>query len=229
MLRVRLPRIKEADKIWPRVVASVPVLILLCHARQPGGLTGKLSKCYPADIPASRQLGDIFGNRVIEAQLALLNGFRERRCRKQLAHGTEVEDRLLRDSTILRVVGKAIVEERGRAIHSERHRNASSFTILRQYRLNFLRDDLFNVDLLSARRTRSQENPDHSRNEDAFYNHGRDSSPLDQLAQRRATARFARSLACSVRHALINKELVPSFYRHLLLRQSGNNLSSNRS
>jgi hypothetical protein len=61
----------------------------------------------------------------------------------------------------------------GIAIHPDGDRNPSSPTPW-QYRLNFLRYDLFNVDL-GVCGTRSKQGSDHSYNDEGCSNHGRDS------------------------------------------------------
>src|SRR6266496_2771715 len=144
----------------------MPVLILLGHARQTRGVTGKLSQSYSTDITASLQFSNILCYRIIEAELALLNSLRKQCGRKQFAHGTQIEDRVRRDPAILCVVGEAIVKERSLTIHPDRHRNASSHAVLGQYWLNLFRNDMFNVNL-SARSTGNNQSRDHSRNKDA--------------------------------------------------------------
>src|SRR6266487_1980324 len=73
------------------------------------------------------------------------------------------------------VVSHAIVEERRRTTHMDGYRNSSSLAVLRQYRLNLLLNDLLNIEFLRSRRTGSQQNPGHSRNDDVFSNHGGES------------------------------------------------------
>ena len=70
----------------------MPVLVLPWHARQSGSVARKLSQCHPADITAALQFGNVFVDRVIEAELALLDGLRKQRGREQLADGTKIED-----------------------------------------------------------------------------------------------------------------------------------------
>ena len=72
----------------------MPMLVLLRHTRQSGCVTGKLSQCYPTDITAALQLGHIFGYWIVEAELAALHGFRQRRRREHLANRAEIEDRI---------------------------------------------------------------------------------------------------------------------------------------
>src|SRR4029077_4815469 len=61
MVRTCFPEIEEADEIRPCVVPSMPMLVLLRHTRQPGGMTGKLSQCYSTNITAALQLRHVFG------------------------------------------------------------------------------------------------------------------------------------------------------------------------
>jgi len=150
MACIRLPGIQEADKLRERVLPSMRAFVLLRHARQSGRMAGKLPQRHPPDITAPLQLGNVFGDRVIEAELALLDGLRKQRGREKFADRGQVEDRIARDSAILRGVGEAVVEELALAIHPDRDRNASS-AAFRQYRLNLLRDDLFNIDLSACR------------------------------------------------------------------------------
>jgi hypothetical protein len=75
MVRTRLPGIKEADKIRPRVFTSM--ITLMRRAWQSGRMTSELSKRDAPDITAPLQLGHIFGHGIIEAELATLHGFRE--------------------------------------------------------------------------------------------------------------------------------------------------------
>ncbi len=131
MLLIRLPGIEEADEIGERVFPSMPALVLLRHARQSGGVASKLPQRHPPDITAALQLGDVFGDRVVEAELALLDGLRKQCGREQLADGGEIEDRVGRDQAILRKIGEAVVEELSLAIDPDRNRNPSSTAVLR--------------------------------------------------------------------------------------------------
>src|SRR5438874_9423713 len=161
----------------------MPVVILLRHARQSRGMTGKLSQCYPADITTSLQFSNILCDGIIEAELALLDSLRKQRGREQFPHGTQIEDRVRRNSAILCAVGEAIVEERSLPIHPDRHRNASSHAVLGQYRLNLLPNDLFNIEILRGRVNKTDYDPDRRCNANVLQDHWRDSNERTASAQ----------------------------------------------
>ena len=196
MLRIRLPGIKKPDEIRPRVFTSMPVLVLPGHVWQAGSMTGKLSQCYPTDITSALQLGDIFGDWVIQAQLALFNSLRKQRGREHLSDGPEIEDCVGRNRSILSVVSHAVIEELGIAIHPNSDRNASSPTLW-QYGLNLLRDDLLNIDL-GVRGTNRKQSSYHSCNDDVCSDHGvqaiaAQARQLSDLTQQFRLARFTRT------------------------------------
>jgi hypothetical protein len=147
MFRVRLPGIEKPDEIWPRVFASMPPLVLPRVAWQSRCVTRKLSQSYPTNITAALQLGDIFGNRIVEAELPALHGFSERRGREQFPYRAEVEDRVGRYWFVPRQVGKPVIEKLSLTIYAHRYRNATAPAVLRQNRLNILRDNRCNVAL----------------------------------------------------------------------------------
>jgi hypothetical protein len=110
-------------------------------------MTSKLAEGYSADIATALQLSDIFGNRIVQAKLALFDGLREQCGRKHLSDRTKIEDRISRDRPMRRIVSHAVVKERSLAIHPDTNRYPSSLAVFRQNRLNLLRDDLLNVHL----------------------------------------------------------------------------------
>src|SRR6266436_4164911 len=114
-------------------------------------MTRKLPQCYPADISAALQLSDVLGHRIVQTELTLFNSLREQCGREHLANRSKIKDRVGRDLPILRIVSKAVVKELRLTIHPHGDRNPSSLAVLRQYRLNLLPDDLFNVDLSTCR------------------------------------------------------------------------------
>jgi hypothetical protein len=162
MLRIRLPGIKKPDEIWPSVFASMPRLVLDRVVWQSRSVTRKLSKSYPTNITATLQLGDIFGNRIVEAELAALHGFRERGRREQFPYRAEIEDRICRDSFVPRVISETVIKETSLTIYADCDRNAASFPVPRQNRLQLLCDDLFNV-YLTAHWQGSKESSDQDR------------------------------------------------------------------
>ncbi|HZR04213.1 MAG TPA: hypothetical protein VFA61_00100 [Candidatus Udaeobacter sp.] len=128
----------------------MPPLVLPRHVWQSRSMTGKLSKCYPSDITAALQLCNVFGNRVIETELAVFYTLCKQCRGKQLADRAEIEYRIDRNSTILYIVSHAVVKKRRLTIYPDCYCNASS-TTLWQYRLKLLRNDLFDVDLSPRR------------------------------------------------------------------------------
>jgi hypothetical protein len=125
----------------------MPPFVFARPVWQSRSVTRKLSQSYSANIAATLQLGDIFGNRIVEAELAALHGFRERRRREQFPYRAEIEDRICRDSFVPRVISETVIKETSLTIYADCDRNAASFPVPRQNRLNILRDNRFNVPL----------------------------------------------------------------------------------
>src|SRR5438093_13396062 len=122
-------------------------------------MTGKLFQRHSADVATALQLSHIFGYRIVEAELDLLNGLRKQRGCEQLADRPQIEYRVGCDGAALRIAGHAVVKEGSLTTHMDRYRNSSSLAVLRQYRLNLLLSDLFNIKPLRSCRPASQQNP----------------------------------------------------------------------
>ena len=75
--------------------------------------------------PPLLQLGHVFGDRVVERDLALLDRLRQQGGGEHLADRGEVEQRIRRHRLLAGGVGHAVVEEHGAAVDVERDRHAA--------------------------------------------------------------------------------------------------------
>jgi hypothetical protein len=119
---VGLPRIEIADEVGKLVRPAM--LVLLRRAGEARGVARELAQRDLADF-ALLQLGDVFGDGVVERDFALLDRLREQGGDEGLADGGEVEQRVRGDRRFARDVGHAVVEEQGAAVDRKRDRHAA--------------------------------------------------------------------------------------------------------
>ncbi len=86
-------------------------------------MRGKLAQGDAADVAPGLELGDIFGDRIVEAELAPADAIRQQRRLKHFAQRGEVEQRVGRDRSPACEVGQAVVEEPGLAVAADRDRD----------------------------------------------------------------------------------------------------------
>src|SRR5262249_56633194 len=80
--------------------------------QQQAGCVGyQLPECHLADVAPLLELGHVFVDGIIEAELALPNGECQQRCVKNLAKRSEIEQRIRSDRTFHRLIGYAFVKE----------------------------------------------------------------------------------------------------------------------
>ena len=83
---------------------------------QPGGVARELAERDLADVAALLQLGHVFGDRIVERDLAALDRLRQQGGGEHLADRGEVEQRIRGHRLLARDVGHAEVEELGAAV-----------------------------------------------------------------------------------------------------------------
>ena len=119
---------------------------------QPGGVARELAERDLADVAALLQLGHVFGDRIVERDLAVLDRLRQQRGGEHLADRGEVEQRIRGHRLLARGVGHAVVEEHGAAVDMERDRHAAGGE---QQRLHVPGDEVAQLGIgLGARRRR---------------------------------------------------------------------------
>jgi hypothetical protein len=97
VILVRLPGLQKSDKVRQRIFSLVPWLVILHATRQAGRVARQLCERHVPDIGALRQFGDVVGNRIVKAQLTLLDRLLEQCGGKELPDRGEVEDRIRGD------------------------------------------------------------------------------------------------------------------------------------
>ena len=88
-------------------------------------MAGELAERDPADVAALLQLGHVFGDRVVERDLALLDRLRQQGGGEHLSDRGEVEQRIGGHRLLAGRIGHAVVEEHGAAVDVERDRHAA--------------------------------------------------------------------------------------------------------
>ncbi len=78
-----------------------------------------------ADVAAARELGNIFGNRIVERHASLVDGLGQQDRLEHLAQRGEVEERVGRHRPAAGKIGEAVAEEQGLAADQDRHRHAA--------------------------------------------------------------------------------------------------------
>jgi len=124
MRRVGLPRIEIADEVGKLVRPAMALLGLLRRAGEAGGVARELAQRDLADFAALLQLGHVFGDGVVERDLALLHRLCEQGGDEGLADGGEIEQRVRGDGLFARDIRHAVVEEQRTAVDVKRHRHA---------------------------------------------------------------------------------------------------------
>ena len=122
---VRFPLIERADELRQRVAPIRPRRMVL-RQQQPRRVGREVAERDAADIIVSRQLGYIFGHRLLERELAVAHRLRQQRGLEYFAQRCEVEQRVARDRPFAGTIGPAIIEEEGAAFDAHCHRNAAS-------------------------------------------------------------------------------------------------------
>jgi hypothetical protein len=140
MRLVGLPRIEIADEVGQRVLPAMVRLVLLGRAREARGVARQLAERDLADVAALLQLGHVFGDGIVERNLAPLDRLRQQGGDEGLADRGEVEQRVGGD--FVRDVGHAVVEEQGAAVDVKRDRHAAGGN---EHRLHVLAHDLLDV------------------------------------------------------------------------------------
>ena len=101
-----------------------------------------------ADVAALLQLGHIFGDGIVERDLAPLDRLRQQRREEHLADRGEVEQRVRRDRLLARDVGQAVVEEQAAPVDVDHDRHAAGGN---EHRLHVAADDLLHLGIVGAR------------------------------------------------------------------------------
>ena len=124
-------------------------LVLLRRAVKARVVGRELAERDVTDVAALLQLGHVFGDGIVERDLAPLDRLREQGREEHLANGSEIEQRVRRDRLLARDVGQAVVEEQGAAIDVDRDRHAAGGN---QHRLHVLADEPLDLGVVGARR-----------------------------------------------------------------------------
>ena len=138
---------KSGSVYWP----AVPRLVLLRGAVQPGGVARELPERDLADVAAAGELGHVFGDGIVERDLAVLDRLRQQGRGKHLADRGQVEQRVRGDRLLARDVGHAVVVEQGAAVDVDRDRHAAGGD---QHRLHVPPDQLLDLGIALGARDR---------------------------------------------------------------------------
>jgi hypothetical protein len=124
------------------------VLVLLRRAVEARGVARELAERDLADVAALLQLGHVFGDGIVERDLAPLDRLRQQRREEHLADRGEIEQRVGGDRLLARGVGHAVVVEQAAPVDMDRDRHAAGGN---QHRLHVAADDLLHLGVVGAR------------------------------------------------------------------------------
>src|SRR2546430_1456855 len=99
-----------------------------------------------ADIAGLVQLGDVFGDGVVEPDFAVAHRLRQQRGLEDLAQRSEIEQRVARDRPLVDTIGPTIIEKQRAALDAHRHRDAAG-TVGWYDRMDVARNDPFDLAL----------------------------------------------------------------------------------
>jgi hypothetical protein len=142
MRLVRLPCVEIPDEVRQRVLPAMGRLVLLRRASEPRGVARELAQRDLANVAALLQLGHVFGDGIVERDLALLDRLRQQGGDEGLADRGEIEQRVGGDRRFARDVGHAVVEEQRAAVDVKRHRHAAGGN---EHRLHVAAHDLLDL------------------------------------------------------------------------------------
>src|SRR5262249_59567740 len=117
---------------------------VVLRQQQPRRVGRELAERDAANIAVPVDLGDIFGDWVVEPEFAVADRLRQQRRLEHFAQRGEVEQRVGGDRPFVGAIGPAVIEEQGPALDAHGYRDAAA-TVGRYDRANVTCDDAFNL------------------------------------------------------------------------------------